>query len=69
MARKAASVVEMLANVVMLQVLRFREVPSVIFNFVIVDTISMDCLLNERLSILVQWLYSNALLSIEFLIN
>ena len=67
-ARKDASVVEMLENAVMLQVLRFHEVPSVIFNFVIVDTISMDCLLNEWLSILVQWLYSNALLSIEFLI-
>ena len=53
----------MLEYVVVLQVLRFHEILSV-------DTISTDCLFNEWMSILVQWLYSNALLMlIEFLIN
>ena len=59
----SASVVEMLEYVVVLQVLRFHEILSV-------DTISTDCLFNEWMSILVQWLYSNALLMfIEYLIN
>ena len=59
----SASVVEMLEYVVVLQVLRFHKIFSV-------DAISTDCLFNEWMSILVQWLYSNALLMlIEFLIN
>jgi hypothetical protein len=40
MVRKAASVVEMLENTVVLQVLRFHEVLSV-------HTISMNCMFNE----------------------
>jgi len=61
--QEGASVVEMLGNVVVQQVLRCHQILSV-------DTILTDCLFNEWMSILVQWLYSNALLMfIEFLIN
>ena len=53
-ARKAASVVEMLDNVVVFQVLRFHEVLNeACLTLFIVDTITMDCLFNEWLPILV----------------